>query len=78
MSWKSDWHYLTGDLKVTVRAIDEEDTYRTFDFTCYADKEVNSYDRLTYLEDIAHAMAKLQNYYHAEIIDIKDRTVSVD
>ena len=71
MSWKSDWYYLTGDLKITVRGIDAEDTYRTFDFTCYVTDYINDYDRLSYLEDAAHAMAKLRDYYHAEIIDIK-------
>ena len=71
MSWKTDWYYLTGDLKVTVRGIDAEDTYRTFDFTCYVSNYINDYDRLTYLEDAARALANMRDYYQAEIIDIK-------
>lgn len=71
MAWKSEWKLMTGDLKVTARGIDEEDTYRTFDFICYADSEVDDYDRLESIERIAHLMGGLRDYYHTEIIDIQ-------
>ena len=71
MSWKTDWDYLTGDLKVTVRAIDQDGRYRKFDFICYASDEVEAYDRLDALEDAALDLARLRNYHCTEVIDIK-------
>lgn len=73
MKWKMNWSYITGNVKVTVRATDENEDLQTFTFTCFLSHEVNSYDRLDNLSDVAHHMALLRNYYRAEIIDIKEQ-----
>lgn len=73
MKWKTNWSYITGNVKVTVRATDENEDLQTFTFTCFLSREVNSYDRLDNLSDVAHHMALLRNYYRAEIIDIKEQ-----
>ena len=72
MACKSTWHYITGNVKVTVQATDENDDLQIFTFTCFLSDEVNSYDRLDNLSDVAHHMALLRNYYRAEIIDIEE------
>lgn len=72
MSWKPIWNYITGNVKVTVQAIDHNEDLQTFTFTCFLSREVNSYDRLDSLSDVAHHMSLLRNYYHAEIIDIEE------
>ena len=72
MSWKLNWHYITGNVQVTVQAQDENEDLQTFTFNCYVSDEVNSYDRLDNISDVAHHMALLRNYYHAEITDIKE------
>lgn len=72
MAWKTNWHYMTGNVEITVRAKDENERFQKFTFPCYVSKEVDSYDRLENLSDIAHHMALLRNYYHAEITDIKE------
>lgn len=72
MSWKNDWGYMSGNLQITVRAIDENGDYKKFTFECYVSKEVNGYDRLDNLSDVAHHVALLRNYYQGEIIDIKE------
>ena len=72
MGWKTDWRYKKGNVQVTVQAEDENEKIKKFDFTCYLSDEVSPYDRLDNLADIAHHMALLRNYYHGEIIDIKE------
>ena len=72
MSWKNEWKFATGNVKVTVQAQDDNEKKHTFEFTCYVSKEVGDYDRLDNLSDIAHHMALLRNYYHAELIDVKE------
>ena len=72
MAWKSIWSYITGNVVVTVQAQDENEDIKTFEFNCFMSDKVDSYDRLDNLSDIAHHMALLRNYYHSEIIDIKE------
>lgn len=72
MSWKNEWKFATGNVKVTVQAQDDNEKKHTFEFTCYVSKEVSDYDRLDNLSDVAHHMALLRNYYHAELIDVKE------
>ena len=72
MAWKNTWKNMYGDVQVTVRAINHYEQYRTFTFNCYISPEINDYDKLDIISDIAHRSALLRNYYHAEIIDIKE------
>ena len=72
MSWKLDWELMSGNVEVTVRAIDENGNYKKFTFTSYVSKEIDGYDRLDNLSDIAHHSALLRNYYQGEIIDVKE------
>lgn len=72
MSWKTEWKFMSGNVQITVRAIDENEIKRTFTFSCFVSNEVNEYDRLDNLSDIAHHLALLRNYYHGEIIDVKE------
>lgn len=80
MAFKTDWNYLTGDLKVTVKAIRQDGRYRIFYFTCYASDEVKACDRLSALAEAAYALAELRNYHLTELIDIKKvyRTELID
>lgn len=72
MSWKHDWKYKSGNVQVTVRAKDDNEDFQTFTFTCYVSNDIDGYDRLDNISDIAHHMSLLRNYYHAEIIDVKE------
>ena len=71
MAWKTTWLYMSGNIQVTVSAIDHNEQKHTFTFTCFVSDDVSDYDRLDNLSDVAHHMALLRNYYHSEIIDIK-------
>ena len=71
MSWQK-WKYINGNVQVTVRAIDHDEQKQTFTFTCFVSDDISYYYRLDNLSDVAHYMALLRNYYHAEIIDIKE------
>ena len=72
MTWKNTWKYMSGEVRVTVQAIDHNEQKRIFTFTCVVSNDISYYDRLDYLSDVAHYMALLQNYYHGEIIDVKE------
>ena len=74
MSWKPIWKLMSENVQITVRAIDENGDYKKFTFDCYVSKEINGYDRLDNLSDIAHHLALLRNYYQGEIIDVKEQT----
>lgn len=71
MSWQK-WKFISGNVQVTVRAIDHNEQKQTFTFTCFVSDDISYYDRLDNLTDVAHYMALLMNYYHAEIIDVKE------
>ena len=71
MAWKRTWQYMSGNIQVTVSAIDDNEQKQTFTFTCFVSDGVSYYDRLDNLSDVAHHMALLRNYYQSEIIDIK-------
>ena len=72
MAWKTKWKFMSGNVQVTVSAIDHNERKQTFIFTCFISDDISYYDRLDYLSDVAHYMALLRNYYHAEIIDVKE------
>lgn len=72
MGWNPEWKYKNGEVRVTVCAIDHNEQKQIFTFTCIISDDVNDYDRLDNLSDIAHHMALLRNFYHAEIIDVKE------
>ena len=72
MGWKLNWKYMKGNIKVTVQAKDENEDFQIFTFTCYVSDSINEYDRLDNISDIAHHMALLRNYYHAELIKIEE------
>ena len=71
--WKHEWKYMKGNVIVTVQALDENEDKQTFEFSCFVSEEVGDYDRLDYLSYVAHYMALLRNYYHAELIDVKEQ-----
>ena len=71
MSWQK-WKFISGNVQVTVRAIDHNEQKQTFTFTCFVSNDISNYDRLDNLTDVAHYMALLRNYYHDEIIEIKE------
>ena len=72
MSWKTEWEYLTGYLKITVRAKDIKNNYRTFYFICYVASLFSSADsRLSYLEEATRGIAHLRDLCFPEIIDVK-------
>ena len=71
MSWQK-WKYISGNVQVTVRAIDHNEENQTFTFTCFISDDISYYDRLDNLSDVAHYMALLRNYYRDEIIDVKE------
>lgn len=72
MSWNPKWEYMSGEVRVTVCAIDHNEQKQVFTFTCIVSDDISGYDRLDNLSDVAHYMALLRNYYHAEIIDVKE------
>ena len=72
MAWKNTWKNMYGDVQVTVRATDHNEDKVVFTFNCNISPEINDYDKLEIISDIAHHSALLRNYYHAEIIDIKE------
>ena len=72
MAWKNTWKYMSGNVQVTVSAIDHNEQTQTFTFTCFISNDISYYDRLDNLSDVAHYMALFRNYYHGEIIDVKE------
>lgn len=70
---KREWSYLGGNVCVKVRARDAEtERFIGFEFTCIISENLDAYDRLDILDDVAHDMAKLRNCHRAEIIDVRE------
>lgn len=65
------WEEIYGNVTVTFRGFNENDEWEKFTFDCWISEEVNSYDRLSYVNDIAHAMVLLRNLRFAEVVDVK-------
>ena len=65
------WEEIYGNVTVTARGLNENDVWEQFTFDCYISEEVNSYDRLSYVNDIACAMVRLRNLGFAEVVDVK-------
>lgn len=70
---KPEWKYLTGNLIVTVKAQNENDEPEYFDFACYVSPNLNAYDKMDNLLDIAQHAANLRELYRADIADIKQK-----
>jgi hypothetical protein len=78
MSWKREWVYLTGNVTVTVEALDERGKVQTFTFECFVSDKVNAYNRLDGLSEVARVLSNLRNLYHVEVIDIEKSSKRCD
>lgn len=72
MNKKNLWQYMAGNLRVKVKARDENEKFATFEFTCFASEDVNWYDRFYALEDVARAMCELRDWNFKEIVDVNE------
>ena len=70
---KIAWNYLTGNLIVTVKALNNDNEPELFTFECYVSSNINPYDKLDNIHDIAQHSANLHGLYLAEIVDIKQK-----
>ena len=70
---KSEWKYLTENLIVTVKAQNKNGEPEYFDFACYVSPNLNSYDKMDNLLDIARHTANLRELSLADIADIKQK-----
>ena len=70
---KNEWNYMSGNLIVTVEALNHDDEKEQFEFECYCSPEINNYDKIDNIGDIAHHAAILRNLYRTEIVDIKEK-----
>lgn len=66
------WKYISGNIKVKVKARNENNKTVYFDFQCYVEKELDAYDKFDYIDDVALAMANLRNLHHYEIVELEE------
>ena len=70
---KKEWKNMSGELIITVEALNQDEEKEQFEFECYISPEINSYDKGDYIGSIALYSAKLWGFYFPEIIEIKEK-----
>lgn len=67
---KVDYDFISGNIKVKVKAVDDNDKVVYFEFECYCE-DINSYDKMENIVYIAYHMGALRNLYRTEVVDVK-------